>query len=80
VTFQVRPVWRDRPTDEQELINLFRNPPPGYCDNAQPQTAHPGGMIVGVGDGSVRFVSAQIAPHIFWSLVTPVGGEVTGDW
>ena len=80
VTFQVRPVWRERPTDERELINLFRNPPPGYCDNDQPQTPHAGGMIVGVGDGSVRSVSPRIAPHIFWSLVTPAGGEVTGDW
>ena len=33
VTFQVRPVWRERPTHERELINLFRNPPPRYCDN-----------------------------------------------
>jgi hypothetical protein len=36
-------------------------------------------MLVGLGDGSVRTVSPGIAPHVFWSLVTPAGGEVVGD-
>lgn len=80
VTFQVRPVWRDRPTDPQALIDLFRNPPVGFCDNNQPQTPHASGMIVGIGDGSVRTIAPAIGPGVFWSLVTPGGGEVIGDW
>lgn len=81
VTFQVRPLWWEPPWDDQQaLLNLLLHPPAGFCDNDQPQTAHPGGMVVGLGDGSVRTVSPSIAPHIFWSLVTPKGGEVGGDW
>jgi hypothetical protein len=37
-------------------------------------------MLIGLGDGSVRTASPGIRPEVFWSLVTPAGGEVTGDW
>lgn len=81
VTFQVRPLWWEPPWgDQQALLNLLLHPPAGFCDNDQPQTPHPGGMVVGLGDGSVRTVRPNIAPHIFWSLVTPAAGEAVGDW
>jgi prepilin-type N-terminal cleavage/methylation domain-containing protein len=71
VTFQVRP-----------RVNAGASYPPaqGDCDQDIPQTPHHGGLLVGLGDGSVRTVSPGIAPHVFWSLVTPAGGEVVGDW
>jgi hypothetical protein len=79
-TFQVRPLWVPRPDDVQQLVNLVRFPPAGICDPTVPQTPHAGGMIVGVGDGSVRTVGSGVQPDIFWSLVTPNGGEVANDW
>jgi prepilin-type N-terminal cleavage/methylation domain-containing protein len=72
VTFQVAP--RLRP--EQ-----YRPPEPNDCNPHLPQTPHRGGMLVSMGDGSVRTVRPGIAPEVFWALVTPAGGEVVaGDW
>jgi type II secretory pathway pseudopilin PulG len=80
-TFQIRPVWHPRPDSIDGVLELRDDPPPGYCDPTIPQTPHTAGMIVGLGDGSVRIVSAGISPGTFWSLVTPAGGEVIGsDW
>jgi prepilin-type N-terminal cleavage/methylation domain-containing protein/prepilin-type processing-associated H-X9-DG protein len=42
---------------------------------------HTGGMNVGLGDGSVRFVNAGISGTTWWAAVTHAGGEVLGsDW
>ena len=40
---------------------------------------HPGGVNVAMGDGSVRFLSAQIQPEVFAALCTLEGGEVIPD-
>ncbi len=52
--------------------------------NAQPNQAispHSGGINVGLGDGSVRFVSQGVSPNTWWSALTPAGGETLGsDW
>jgi type II secretory pathway pseudopilin PulG len=45
------------------------------CDPTVPQTPHPGGMVAGLMDGSVRVLRGGMAPHLFWSAVTPAGGE-----
>jgi hypothetical protein len=38
-------------------------------------------MNVGLGDGSVRFVTQGINPLTGWYAVTPAGGEVLApDW
>jgi prepilin-type N-terminal cleavage/methylation domain-containing protein/prepilin-type processing-associated H-X9-DG protein len=42
---------------------------------------HTGGINVGLGDGSVRFVSQGISGATWWFAMTPNGGEVLGpDW
>lgn len=71
VTFQVRP----RP-----VTNQAHPPGPGECRRDVPQTPHPGGMLVALGDGSVRTVAPGVRTDVFWALVTPAGGEVVGDW
>jgi prepilin-type processing-associated H-X9-DG protein len=36
---------------------------------------HPGGVNVGMGDGSVRFVSETVAQDVWWAVGTRNGGE-----
>jgi hypothetical protein len=87
-TFQVRPKLSPRPvlndhpseSDIEAYIQAIANPPADGCDPKIPQTPHLSGMIVGLADGSVRTIGRGVAPHVFWSLVTPAGGEVVSDW
>jgi prepilin-type N-terminal cleavage/methylation domain-containing protein len=53
----------------------------GQCDNRLASSPHTAGMNVGLGDGSVRFLSANINPATWWQALTPAGGEVlNSDW
>ncbi len=53
----------------------------GACDRGVASSFHSGGVNVGLGDGSVRFVAASISPATWWAALTPAGGEVNGnDW
>jgi prepilin-type N-terminal cleavage/methylation domain-containing protein/prepilin-type processing-associated H-X9-DG protein len=47
----------------------------GSVDGQLLQTPHAGGIMTAFADGSVRTISATIAPLNFWSAVTPRGGE-----
>jgi prepilin-type N-terminal cleavage/methylation domain-containing protein/prepilin-type processing-associated H-X9-DG protein len=74
---------------------LFK-PGPTYCGNNTVQwgwgggvsvcmcratSPHTGGINVGMGDGSVRFLSQGISNVTFFAASTPNGGEVLGnDW
>lgn len=40
------------------------------------QTPHSSGMLVAMVDGSVHTLAPGITPTVYWSLVTPAGGEV----
>ena len=65
-------------------------PPNGKAFDVQPlytntwcnrlQTPHPAGLPVALFDGSVRTLNPNIDERTFWSLVTPAGGEVVGDY
>jgi prepilin-type N-terminal cleavage/methylation domain-containing protein len=50
------------------------------CFPQIPQTGHPTGMPVALGDGSVRVLTKSIDEAVFWGAVTPAGGEVLADW
>ena len=51
------------------------------CNPALAQTAHPAGIMVGMGDASTRSVSGDISTQTWWAACTPAGGEVLGaDW
>jgi prepilin-type N-terminal cleavage/methylation domain-containing protein len=64
--FQVAPTWN----------SLTSN-----CDPRLAAAPRSSGILVGLGDGSVRFVGASIDPNTWWSACTPTGGEVLGnDW
>jgi prepilin-type N-terminal cleavage/methylation domain-containing protein len=45
------------------------------CDGRLCQTPHREGMLTAFVDGSVRTLRGGIDPTVFWSLVTPDGGE-----
>jgi prepilin-type N-terminal cleavage/methylation domain-containing protein len=51
------------------------------CDPRVAQTPHVGGMLVGLGDGSVRSISPSMSEWTYWAAVTPNGNETQGaDW
>jgi hypothetical protein len=53
----------------------------GNCDPTRAATAHSGGILVGLADGSVRALSPDVSGPTWWSAVTPSGSEVLGpDW
>jgi prepilin-type N-terminal cleavage/methylation domain-containing protein/prepilin-type processing-associated H-X9-DG protein len=51
----------------------------GHCDRGVASTYHTGGMNVGLGDGSVRFVATNMDANTWWAALTPSGGEVLGS-
>lgn len=77
-TFQVRP--RVRPQLPPGQV-LSRSPGDNYCEPSFAQTPHPGGMLAGIADGSVRVLAAGMSEETYWGAVTPAGGEILGaDW
>jgi len=55
--------------------------PQGICDGGRPSSLHSTGMNVGLGDGSVRYVSGSISGNTWWAAITPSGNDVLGtDW
>jgi prepilin-type N-terminal cleavage/methylation domain-containing protein len=53
----------------------------GKCDPTRASTGHPGGIQVGLVDGSVRTLSPSMSGTTWWWAVTPDEGEVLGsDW
>ena len=51
----------------------------GVCNAGVASSPHTGGINVGLGDGSVRFVGAGISSQTWWFALTPSGGEVLGS-
>jgi len=55
------------------------------CDATRTQAIHVGGIHVGMGDGSTRFIAPNISPRT-WSLAVipddglPLGGGTSTDW
>jgi prepilin-type N-terminal cleavage/methylation domain-containing protein len=57
------------------------SPIPGRACSSAPSTGHTGGIMVGMGDGSVHLVAQGISAASWWYAMTPHGGEVLGsDW
>ncbi len=50
------------------------------CNDQGVYAFHPGGANVGMGDGSVRFLSAATSPATFVSLLTRANGEIIADY
>ena len=48
----------------------------GFNSGGQMRSQHPGGVNVGFGDGSVKFIKNTIANPIWFALLTSKGGEI----
>jgi len=48
----------------------------GYYGTSPPNSNHPGGVNMAMGDGSVRFIKDSISQQAWWGLGTRSGGEV----
>jgi prepilin-type N-terminal cleavage/methylation domain-containing protein/prepilin-type processing-associated H-X9-DG protein len=51
----------------------------GNCDPVLASTPHPGGMVVGMGDGHARVLSPDVSGQVWWALCNPKSEEVTGS-
>lgn len=62
--------------------SLFQlKPTPPVCNPALAQTAHNGGILVGLADGSVRSVNSGVSGATWWAAFTPSTGDLLGsDW
>jgi prepilin-type N-terminal cleavage/methylation domain-containing protein len=64
--FQVNPTWAGSSAT---------------CDFRLPTQMGSGGILVGLGDGSVRTVNPSVSAETWWAAMTPTGGEILGgDW
>jgi prepilin-type N-terminal cleavage/methylation domain-containing protein len=74
----------ETPFSEITLETVFHTTPSPWqtaCDPTRAQTPHPGGMLVGVADGSVRALAPDIKGTVWAAACTPNGGEVLdADW
>jgi prepilin-type N-terminal cleavage/methylation domain-containing protein len=54
----------------------------GWCgDGNKANSPHTGGIMTGMGDGSVRFTSQSVSAQTWWAALTPASGDVLGsDW
>ncbi len=52
----------------------------GTCDPRLASSPRSSGIIVGLGDGSVRLLRSSLDPNLWWGACTPNGGEVLTDW
>ncbi len=70
------------PTSSADLFpNLTFQVAPPICNPLLAQTPHRSGMVVALGDGSVRTLSGGMAPTAYWGAVTPAAGEILGiNW
>ena len=56
-------------------------PVPTQANFQLPSTGHTGGIMAGMGDGSVRLVAQGTSPTTWWYAITPAGGDILGsDW
>jgi prepilin-type N-terminal cleavage/methylation domain-containing protein len=69
------------PTGVGAMFQLNGSGYPANVDGGRASGPHSGGIVTGLGDGSVRLVNAGVNPATWWSAMTPANGETLGnDW
>jgi len=70
--------------DPTGVAAIFQQTPrgnPASCDGGRASSPHIGGIVVGMGDGSVRVVANGMSPATWWAAMTPNAGDQLGsDW
>jgi prepilin-type N-terminal cleavage/methylation domain-containing protein len=69
--------------DASTPYRVFQAAPRGniHCDYRVAQTPHASGMLVALGDGSVRSIAPTISEWTYWAACTPAGQETLyTDW
>jgi type II secretory pathway pseudopilin PulG len=86
IAYPQTPMWNGWPdytnTGNPNTGLPFQTAPlPGVCNFQMTQSPHPGVMIAGLGDGSVRTVSSSISTSTWYHACHPKDGTVLGpDW
>jgi prepilin-type N-terminal cleavage/methylation domain-containing protein len=76
-------VQQSLPVSAYESCWLFQIAPDPLteCDPGRAQSPHAGGMNVGIGDGSVRFLNASVNVQMWYDLCDPCDGKpISPDW
>lgn len=63
--------------------SLFQTVPPlsRKCNPMMTQSIHPGIILAGLGDGSVRGITSSVSGETWWAAITPGDSDVFGsDW
>ncbi len=69
------------PTGPAAIFQIQPYGDPANADGGRASTLHAGGINTGMGDGSVRFVTAGVTPNTWWAALTPSSGDILGpDW
>lgn len=50
------------------------------CDPRLASAPRSSGILVALGDGSVRHLASSVDPNTWWAACTPKGGEVLAEW
>ena len=84
-TFRWLPLFGDQLGHGNNAVgaaSLFqRRPSPSTCNPVLVQTAHSGGILVVLGDASVRAVNAGVSGTTWWASLTPSAGDLlSSDW
>jgi prepilin-type N-terminal cleavage/methylation domain-containing protein len=80
VQVDVRPIFQNGETRSSVPGVTFQVVPlPEEADGFMPNTPHRGGLLAVMLDGSVRSYRPSASEQVFWSAVTPAGGEVYDD-
>jgi prepilin-type N-terminal cleavage/methylation domain-containing protein len=56
-------------------LTFQAHPLPKDCNPLLAQSGNPNGMLVGLGDGAVRPLSAAVSSNVYWAMITPNRGE-----
>jgi prepilin-type processing-associated H-X9-DG protein len=68
-------------TDGSTFSNCNLGSRGGCGDPNNANSPHSGGINVGLGDGSVRFINQAVSNKTWWAAITPNFGDVLGaDW
>jgi prepilin-type N-terminal cleavage/methylation domain-containing protein len=66
---------------EGSIFQVRPTPFLGNCDPTRAATAHAGGILVGLADGTVRTLAPSMSGKTWWAAVNPADGDILGsDW